>query len=160
MKTTSSVSDPKPEWPRNVFWWRHDYHQCRRCEDLRQSPGRTRTVDSWRNETDLRARPRTQPFLSASWAWPCDAEGNSAYSCCPYILIREETKSFSLVLQWRHTWASADFFPGEGKIFQGWVGAKTCYLSKKHLKDTIFFKKSRKTYYFGRPEGGGGGGPP
>jgi len=33
-------------------------------------------------------------------------------------------------------WASADFFPGEGKIFQG--GAKTYYLPKKHLK----------TYYF------------
>jgi len=40
------------------------------------------------------------------------------------------------VIKYSQSWASADFFPGEGKIFQG--GAKTYYLPKKHLK----------TYYF------------
>ena len=40
-------------------------------------------------------------------------------------------------------WASADFFPGEGKIFQG--GAKTYYLPNKHQKRYYFrLKKSIK----------------
>jgi len=44
-------------------------------------------------------------------------------------------------------WASADFFPG--------VEAKTYYICLKSTKkDTIFFKKSQKTYYFARPKGG------
>ena len=47
------------------------------------------------------------------------------------------------------TWASADFFPGEGKIF---------HWPKKHLKKILFSsKKVKKTYYFDRP---GGHGPP
>jgi len=37
-----------------------------------------------------------------------------------------------------HPWASADFFPGEGKIFQG---AKTYYLPKKMLFFSLNVKK-------------------
>jgi len=46
------------------------------------------------------------------------------------------------------------FFPEKGKIFQGGPGGwgKTYYIfAYKHLKDTFLLKKSRKTYYFGRP---------
>ena len=53
-------------------------------------------------------------------------------------------------------WASADFFPGEGKKFQGGGGAKTYYLAKKHLKRYYFSQKSKKTYKFGRPGGARG----
>jgi len=42
-------------------------------------------------------------------------------------------------------------FSRGGQNFPG--GAKTQYLPKKHQKDTIFLKKSQKTYYFGRPGG-------
>jgi len=46
------------------------------------------------------------------------------------------------------SWASADFFPVEGKIFQGGGQKHTIFL-KNTKKDTIFLKKkSRKTYYF------------
>ena len=60
------------------------------------------------------------------------------------------------------SWASgsADFFRGEGIIFQGpggW-GQKHTICLKNTKKDTIFLEKSRKTYYFGRPGGGGGQG--
>ncbi len=51
------------------------------------------------------------------------------------------------------TWASADFFPGEDKIFQG--EGETYYLHKKHI---IFLKKNLKTYYFWPAKGEGGGG--
>ncbi len=51
-------------------------------------------------------------------------------------------------------WASADFFPGEGKNFPGGQGPTFCLKSNK--KDTIFPKNS-KTYYFlaglGQPGG-------
>ncbi len=46
-------------------------------------------------------------------------------------------------------------FPGEGKIFQ-WVQKLTICL-KNAQKHTIFFQKSRKTYYFGQLRGAGGG---
>jgi len=49
-------------------------------------------------------------------------------------------------------WASADFFPGEGKIFQG-GGQKHTICPKNTKKDTIFVLKSQKTYYFGQPGG-------
>ena len=49
-------------------------------------------------------------------------------------------------------WPSADFFPGEGKIFQ--EGQKHTICLKNTKKVTIFLEKSRKTYYFGRPGGG------
>ncbi len=55
------------------------------------------------------------------------------------------------------TWASADFFPGEGKIFQG--GAKTYYLPKKHLKTFYFPLKKVKKHTFLASQGGGGKGP-
>jgi hypothetical protein len=38
------------------------------------------------------------------------------------------------------SWASADFFPGEGKNFPG-GGARTYFLPKNNIKDTIFPKK-------------------
>jgi len=45
-------------------------------------------------------------------------------------------------------WASADFFPREGKIFPG--GEGNILFALKMLKNILFsFKKSRKTYYFG-----------
>ena len=47
------------------------------------------------------------------------------------------------------SWASVDFFAGEGKIFQG-VWAKIYYLLKKHQKDTIFLKKVKKNSIFDR----------
>ncbi len=43
------------------------------------------------------------------------------------------------------TWASADLFPGEGNNFPG--GAKTYFLPKNN-KNTIFYKKNIKTYYY------------
>lgn len=89
-----SFSDPKPEWPRNVLNWSH-HRRRRRFGDLRQSPGRTRTADSWRSETDLRVRPQMKPFLFASWAWPCGAEDNSVYFFYP-ILIRKKLKVLAL----------------------------------------------------------------
>jgi len=55
---------------------------------------------------------------------------------------------------------SADFFSRGGQNFpDGARGAKskTYYLPKNALKHTIFFLKSRKTYYFCRPRGGAGG---
>ena len=55
------------------------------------------------------------------------------------------------------TWASTDFFPGRAKFSRG--GQKHNICLKSALKDTIFLKKSAKTYYFGQP-GGGGQGPP
>jgi len=50
------------------------------------------------------------------------------------------------------TWASADFFPGEGKIFHG--GAKTYYLPKKHLKTYYFPLKRSKNILFWPARGG------
>ena len=38
-------------------------------------------------------------------------------------------------------------------------GGKHTICEKKHLKHTIFLKKSRITFYFGRPEGWGGEDP-
>jgi hypothetical protein len=55
------------------------------------------------------------------------------------------------------TWASSDFFPGEGKNFPG--GQEPTFCLKSNEKDTIFPKKSLKTYYFW-PARGGGQGPP
>jgi len=50
-------------------------------------------------------------------------------------------------------WASADFFPGEGKIFQG-GGGKNILFALKTPKNILFSsKKKSKTYYFGRPGG-------
>jgi len=48
----------------------------------------------------------------------------------------------------------ADFFPGEGLIFQGGGGGKKYYLPK-HQKDTVYLKKVKKTYYFSCPREGG-----
>jgi hypothetical protein len=42
------------------------------------------------------------------------------------------------------TWASADFFPGEGKNFPG-GGARTYFLPKKQRKRYYFSEKSLKT---------------
>jgi len=52
------------------------------------------------------------------------------------------------------SWASADFFPGEGKIFQG--GAKTYHLPKKHLKTYYFLLKKSKNILFWLARGGQG----
>jgi hypothetical protein len=43
-------------------------------------------------------------------------------------------------LTFHQPWASADFFPGEGKIFQG--GQKHAICLKNAQKYTIFFQKS------------------
>jgi len=54
-------------------------------------------------------------------------------------------------------WASADFFPGEGKISRGGAGrgGLKYTICLKMPKNILFsFKKSRKTYYFGWPMGG------
>ncbi len=54
--------------------------------------------------------------------------------------------SFEIDSQCCFTWASADFFSEEGKIFQG--RGKRYYLLKTNIKkDTIFLKMS-KTYHF------------
>jgi len=45
--------------------------------------------------------------------------------------------------------SSADFYPEEDKSFHR-RGARIYYLPKNTWKDTIFRKKSFKTYYFGR----------
>ncbi len=55
-----------------------------------------------------------------------------------------------------HSWASADFFPGEGKIFQGGQKHTICLKAPKNI--LFSSKKVKKTYYFGRP--GGDQGPP
>ncbi len=48
-------------------------------------------------------------------------------------------------------WASADFFPEEGKIF---LGGKNILFALKMPKNTLFSsKKSRITYYLGQPGG-------
>ena len=54
-------------------------------------------------------------------------------------------------------WASADFFPGEGKIFQG-GGQKHTICPKNTKKDTIFVLKSQKHTILASQ--GGGQGPP
>jgi len=43
---------------------------------------------------------------------------------------------------------SADFFPGEGKIFQR---GKNILLALKTPKKILFSSKIAKTYYFGQP---------
>jgi hypothetical protein len=50
------------------------------------------------------------------------------------------------------TWASADFFPGEGKNFpRGMGGQEPTFCLKNNGKDTIFPKKAKKHTIFGRP---------
>jgi len=49
-------------------------------------------------------------------------------------------------------------FSRGGQNFPG-GGAKTYYLPKNAPKHTIFFQKSRKTFYFGWPRGGGARAP-
>jgi hypothetical protein len=44
------------------------------------------------------------------------------------------------------TWAYADFFPEEGKIFQGGGGQKHTICLKNAQKHTIFFQKSKKKH--------------
>jgi hypothetical protein len=56
------------------------------------------------------------------------------------------------------SWASADFFPGEGKNFPG--GARTYFLPKKQRKRYYFSQKSLKTYYFWPALAGQGGQEP
>ncbi len=51
-------------------------------------------------------------------------------------------------------WASADFFPGEGKNFPGGGGQEPTFCLKSNEKDTIFPKKVLKHTIFGRPGGG------
>jgi len=48
-------------------------------------------------------------------------------------------------------WASADFFPGEGKIFQG---GKSYYLPKKPPKNILFFSKKVKKHTILAGQGG------
>ncbi len=64
-------------------------------------------------------------------------------------------------LQYLQPWASADFFPGEGKNFSR--GGQEPTFCLKSNKKVPFFQKSLKTYYFlaglGGP-GGGGKNPP
>jgi len=61
----------------------------------------------------------------------------------PYVQnhpwIKEESCIYGL--EWSSTWASADFSPGEGKIFQG---EGQDYLPKNAEKHTSFNQKSRK----------------
>jgi len=61
-------------------------------------------------------------------------------------------------MQWFSTWASADFFPGEGKNFPR--GARTYFLPKKQQKRYYFSQKSLKTYYFLPALAGKGGKSP
>ncbi len=53
---------------------------------------------------------------------------------------------------------SADFFPGEGKNFPRVGGQEPLFAKKTTKKNTIFHKKSLKTYYFWPALAGQGGG--
>jgi hypothetical protein len=68
-----------------------------------------------------------------------------------YIFLDNPLVEFSF-----DAWASADFFPGEGKNFPG--GARTYFLPKKQRKRYYFSQKKSKNILFlaglGRPEGG------
>jgi len=57
-----------------------------------------------------------------------------------------------ITVETKPPWASTDFFPGEGKIFQG--VAKTYYLPKKCPKTYYFLSKKTKTYYFAQSREG------
>ncbi len=63
--------------------------------------------------------------------------------------------AFFCYFRWltQSSWASADFFPGEGKIFQG--GAKIYYLPIKCLKTYNFLSKKSKKHTILVSQGGG-----
>jgi hypothetical protein len=52
-------------------------------------------------------------------------------------------------------WASADFYPGEGKIFRGAGRGKSYYLPKKCPKTYYFLSKKSKNILFWPAKGGG-----
>jgi hypothetical protein len=76
-------------------------------------------------------------------------------------LFRFVLKSFLTIMHHHQTWASADFFPGEGKNFPG--GARTYFLPKKATSKILFFPKKSKNILFlaglGRQRGGGARAP-
>ena len=85
------------------------------------------------------------------------------YSCSAYVVypnpMRQKRKL--LMLFQTRTWEYADFFPGEGKIFQGaGLGAKTYYFTQKAPKKYYFPPKKSKNILFCPAGRGGGQGPP
>ena len=74
------------------------------------------------------------------------------------LFLRMEHNSFSLSMLYFKSahGRPQNFFQGRAKFSRR--GQKHTICLKSAEKDTIFLKKSRKTYYFGRP-GGGGKGP-
>jgi len=108
--------------------------------------------DDFNYDNDFKARARTgvATFLSTiknSTDLSNDSQGPSSSS-------NVNTNSLEYLRGEPLSWASADFFPGEGKIFQG--GAKTYYLPKKHLKTYYFSLKKSKNILFWPARGGQG----
>jgi len=71
--------------------------------------------------------------------------------------IKNERFIFCFVLEASYcnqTWASADFFPGEGKIFQG--GGKNILFDEKTPKKLLFSSKKCKNILFRSARGGQG----
>jgi hypothetical protein len=78
-----------------------------------------------------------------------DRDRNFVPASCCWGLVNVCNNNGTIKLMYNdNPWSSSDFFPGEGKNFSD--GAKTSFLPKNNKKDTIFFKKIIKTYYFWR----------
>ncbi len=85
--------------------------------------------------------------------WPAPAGGvgvGARVPPCPRLQTNMVPALSRIILQHLaetnlKAWASADFFPREGKIFKGgWGGQKYTICLKNAPKDTIFFQKFEK----------------